>query len=200
MRRARGFTLLEVLIGLALFSLVLLVLGGAARFVSRASLSQNTAAASSDQFETIDRVLRGVLAGADPGTPKRPALRGSAADVAFIGTLPAGAGTGGPAGMVLLLNENHVLGLRWAPVRYGIPLGPAPAPQWAELVSGVDRLELSYWKGSWRREWTEPTLPTLVRVRIGFASGDRRHWPDIVVRLARSFTPSPAATKLFPDE
>lgn len=182
--RPRGFTLLEVLVGLALFSLVLLILGGAARFVSRASQLQDTATETTDQFDTVDRVLREVLAGADPGTPQHPAMLGSAGSVVFTGTLPAGAGTGGPAQMTLVVERNH-LGLRWSPVRYGVALTPAPAPRWAELAAGVERLELSYEMGGWHRDWTQPTLPTLVRIRIGFARGDRRHWPDIVVRLVR---------------
>lgn len=186
MKRSNGFTLLEVLVGLALFSLLLLILAGAARFVSRAGQSQDAATDSTDQFDTVDRVLRSVLAGADPGAPQHPALRGTATGVAFIGTLPAGAGTGGPAEMALVLGGNHRLGLRWRPVRYGIPLAAAPVPRFTELAAGVDRLELSYWMGGWRRDWTQPTLPTLIRIRIGFSEGDRRHWPDIVIRFVRS--------------
>ncbi|MFM6830399.1 MAG: hypothetical protein ACKOVA_08750, partial [Novosphingobium sp.] len=60
------------------------------------------------------------------------------------------------------------------------------------LLPAVDRLAISYFgpvPGSteqrWQPEWydrTEP--PALVRIAIGFREGDRRIWPDLIVRPA----------------
>ena len=59
------------------------------------------------------------------------------------------------------------------------------------LLHGVARLDLSYFgsgpdgQRSWREDWShEPAPPELVRVRVGFVDGDRRVWPDLIVRVA----------------
>lgn len=58
------------------------------------------------------------------------------------------------------------------------------------LLAGVRRLELAYFgpaapdgRPGWRPEWTEESAPPeLVRIRLTFAPGDRRTWPDLIVR------------------
>jgi hypothetical protein len=58
------------------------------------------------------------------------------------------------------------------------------------LLKGVRQLELSYFgpvfpdeQRRWRGIWHEQSaLPELVRVRVGFASGDPRWWADLLVR------------------
>ena len=60
------------------------------------------------------------------------------------------------------------------------------------LLTNVERLELAYFgtmpgdnQRRWRDRWIERgTPPELVRVRVAFYPGDRRSWPDLVVRPA----------------
>lgn len=60
------------------------------------------------------------------------------------------------------------------------------------LLRGVDSLDLAYFGATredptpqWRTDWSgEAGPPRLVRVRVTFADGDRRLWPDLVVRPA----------------
>jgi hypothetical protein len=54
-------------------------------------------------------------------------------------------------------------------------------------MSRVDRLQLAYWGApstgapeGWLAEWDSPLLPNLIRVRLTFAKGDRRQWPDLI--------------------
>lgn len=57
------------------------------------------------------------------------------------------------------------------------------------LLRGVQTLDIAYFGAAppdmtrrWRSNWKQLTLPPeLVRVRIGFAAGDRRVWPDLIV-------------------
>jgi general secretion pathway protein J len=60
------------------------------------------------------------------------------------------------------------------------------------LLTNVERLELAYFgtlpgdrQRRWRDRWIERgTPPELVRIRVSFFEGDRRTWPDLVIRPA----------------
>ena len=57
------------------------------------------------------------------------------------------------------------------------------------LLSGVQQLDLAYFGPTegdnshvWRPEWVQqPLPPELVRIRVAFARGDKRRWPDLIV-------------------
>jgi len=66
---------------------------------------------------------------------------------------------------------------------------------WTErqvLMQGVQAIDLAYFGPTtpgaapdWHDEWTaQSALPSLVRIRLGFPPGDRRRWPDTVVKPA----------------
>jgi general secretion pathway protein J len=76
--------------------------------------------------------------------------------------------------------------LRWRPYLRATRLRPLPPPNETELLRGVSRIELAFWRpgGGWVSTWRSPDLPALVRVRLDFPSGDPRHWPDIVASPA----------------
>jgi general secretion pathway protein J len=58
------------------------------------------------------------------------------------------------------------------------------------LLSDVQQIDLSYYGAAasdaakqWRSSWYQQvTPPELVRVRVAFGRGDRRSWPDLIVR------------------
>ena len=58
------------------------------------------------------------------------------------------------------------------------------------LLSGVQQLDIYYYGAAqpdltrtWRQSWFQQTLPPeLVRIRVGFGRGDKRSWPDLIVR------------------
>jgi general secretion pathway protein J len=83
----------------------------------------------------------------------------------------------------LKVDASHRLVLRWWPSLHARRLRPQPpAPTETELLRGVSRIELSFWRtgGNWVSSWQSADLPALVRVRLQFPRGDPRHWPDIV--------------------
>jgi general secretion pathway protein J len=57
------------------------------------------------------------------------------------------------------------------------------------LVSGIDWAEFSYFgetaterKPHWNESWTKQgDVPRLVRIRVGFRSGNGRLWPDLLI-------------------
>jgi len=58
------------------------------------------------------------------------------------------------------------------------------------LLSGAKELELAYYGPDrfspvdrWQAFWIDrPQPPALIRIRLHFVEGDKRHWPDLIVR------------------
>lgn len=196
--RAAGFTLVEVLVALAVLGMAALLLLQALQLSGRLVQRQDAEAAALDQVASAQRAIRSVVERLRPLTRTDSAraiveARGSADAFAMIAPPPDGAGPGmlqryrltrTAAGDLVL----YTAGLR----RQGLdltgedPIGWTPQP----LLRGVRRLSLSYfgptatsreplWQARW---WDRSQLPDLVRIRLEFAAGDRRVWPDLVIR------------------
>lgn len=178
--RQGGFTLLEVLVGVAVLGLIIGVLYGGVSFALQAAQRQDAVLAKTGDYDAVNRALRRLIAEADAGGPGIVPLRGSPGRMTFSSRMPDAAG-GGAADMAVGITGGTVV-LRWTPHRPGRPLGPAPAAREVELLLGAQRVELSYWGASgWHGEWAEAILPALVRLRVVFAPDDARHWPDMVL-------------------
>ena len=182
-----GFTLLELLVGLVVLGFILAGLTQGVSYGLRASSAQARLVDGRGELDAVDRALRRLLAEADPGNSHDPPLlQGGPARLAFVSTLPAAvAGAGQEADIALGVDGAHRLMLHWTPHLHAQRIGPPPAPQEAELLRGVDHLEIAYWLNGWQSSWTRATLPELIRVRIVFGADDPRHWPDIVAAPLR---------------
>ena len=189
-----GFTLLEVVVALAVFGLVMAGLAGGSRFGLRAWEAQSRLVDARAELDAVDRTLRRLVESMDPGGPNQePLIEGSRDRLAFTAELPAAAAVTRRADVALLVDTAGRLVLRWTPRLDAVRLGPPPAPEEAELLRGVAGLDLAYWPrpasggllGSWRESWAERSLPALVRIRLTFPPGDARRWPDIVAAPMR---------------
>jgi general secretion pathway protein J len=181
-----GFTLIEVLVAVAVFGLIAGGLIQAVRYGMQAWQSQVRMGEGPADLDAVDRSLRHMLEVIDPGDGVEPApITGRHDHLEFISVLP-NAGGAGPARRIaatLTVDSAHRLVLLWRPYFHAAPLRPAPAPTVTELLRGVSRLQVSFWQpgGGWTSEWRNPELPALIRLKVMFPEGDRRHWPDIVV-------------------
>lgn len=177
-----GFTLLEMLLALVVFSIVMLVLRQGFDAATRVFEKQRTSLSAQGDLGAVDRFLRQMIATADPGAGQDGPL--------FVGR-PHGLVLRGPtpralddrpdarADMRLSVDEAHRLVLIWTPHRHVIE--PAPPPRTRLLLEGLTGLDCSYYSdGHWNTTWYGNKLPRLVRLRLHFAAGDPRHWPDIV--------------------
>ena len=189
-----GFTLLEVLVALAVLGLLTGLLAAGLRVGLQAWRRETRLLHAHADLDATDRALRRLIATMEPGTIGAPPLiAGSADRLAFSAMLPPGAGITGPADLLLMVDQDHRLVLRYRPHRHVIALRPPPPMRETVLLGDVARLDLAYWpRGApfgWRRAWTGPVLPGLVRLRIVFPDGDPRHWPAVVARPMRVAAP-----------
>ena len=184
--RSAGFTLLEILVALVVLGFLLLGLGQGTRFGLLAVDRQSRLTDQLADLDAFDRVFRGLIQRMVPGAPTAPPnIIGDTGRLAFTSELPQAAANLPLrlADMVLAVDPRHRLVLRWIPHLDAARFGAAPPPTDTVILEGIDRLELAYWpRGGtgWNSAWNSRVPPALVRVRLAFAPGDRRHWPDIV--------------------
>ena len=171
---------------LAVLGFLVLGLAQGVRFGLGAWDAQARLLGRTGDLDIADRALRRVVAQLVPTDDARqPGLRGTAAGFEGVTELPTTAALPTRRAVVALgVDRAQRLVLRWTPYLHARRLGPPPAPEESELLRGVERIEVAYWSaaagGGWLPAWTRAELPDLVRVRLVFARGDRRRWPDVV--------------------
>lgn len=193
---AAGFTLVEVVIVLALLSLVMLGLVSAlAGFGNTAAKLEARAGREGDAWQ-VAAFLRETLASA-VGRLRRTLPDGGQAvhfvggpdGLEWLGSMPARHGVGGLHLFRLTVDgQPPRLLLRYLPYVAGAT-PPAEAFAGHVLAEGLDHLRLSYESrprrpdevAQWSETWHEPDrLPA--RVRIDVAAGGRT-WPPLVVAI-----------------
>ncbi len=200
MRDEGGFTLVEMLVSLALTAMTALLLVAGLTGARGSWTRAERIATAGEQLSAAQEVLRDRLEAMLPSlkldaTAPYVDIRGDEHVLSFDGPAAGSDGgappqrfrlTIGSAGTVAILSANP-LSTRFntdAPAVAGWRPGP--------LVKGAQSLDIAYFGAAppdnirrWRGQWIDrPALPELVRVRIGFPDGDRRAWPDLIVRPA----------------
>lgn len=181
-----GFTLVEMLVSLAILGVAsaLMAEGFSA---SRGALGRlrahdrDTATVASAEMRLRAALERmAVRARFDAATPYVE-IDGDTGRLDFAAAAPPGASTPVEAERLSLSPDGDLV------------LGPAadgpPAPD-RVLLHDAASLDIAYFgrdgsAAGWRDDWVrQPSPPELVRVRVGFARGDRRGWPELIVRPA----------------
>ena len=194
-RHPGGFTLLEMLVVLIVLGFLMLGLNQGVRTGLVFWTVQSRQIGSTAELDTTSRLLRMLLTGlpvapaaaVNPGAaPIALAFTGAADHLSFVGDLPTGLGTTRRADITIELRGGRLV-LVWSPHRHELA-STKPASTDTELVRGIARLDLAYWGTTapdsppgWLALWDGPALPQLVRIRLTFAKGDGRHWPDMIV-------------------
>jgi general secretion pathway protein J len=192
--RQSGFTLLEVLVVLVVLGLLVLGLTQGVRAGIALWSAQTGRLSETSELDAAARILRTVLTGitvspsgvGNPGATGNREIEGQADSLALIGDLPDGLGASRRAEIRIEMRQGNLV-LRWTPRRHELSTAAPPDPIETELIRGVERLNLAYWGApspgqvsGWQTQWDGPGAPELVRLRLGFAKGDRRRWPDLI--------------------
>jgi general secretion pathway protein J len=183
--RAGGFTLLEVLLAMAIVALIALL---GYRAVAALSDSETQLAAEAARWRTLDLFFARLEGDLRQAMPRRARLA-EAREPAWAGTADAAGNStvafsrAGPeftmeprsAGQRLAYQYRNgsVEVLYWA--SYDRPRGAFPTAY--ALLDGVTRFELAYLtrEGAWADAWPragESELPRAIRVRLTLASGE----------------------------
>jgi general secretion pathway protein J len=180
---------MEILVALVLLGFVLTLLTGGMRLGLRAKRAEAQLEAAAGELEAASRALRHLFARAEPGDPASPnaVFVGTEHTVSFVSKLRDGRDMPRETEVSLAVDGGRRLELRWRP-HFRRWIAPPPPPSAKIVLEHVDRLDLSYWDlaaGRWATAWNGVEPPRLVRLRIVFSPGDRRHWPDIIVAPVR---------------
>ncbi len=194
-RHHGGFSLLEMLVVLIVLGFLMLGLNQGVRTGLGFWTVQSRQIGNTAELDTSARILRMLLTGLpiapaaaiNPGAaPMALSFAGAADHLTFVGDLPTGLGTTRRADITIEVRGGRLV-LVWSPHRHELA-STKPASNDTELLRGVARLDLAYWgttapdsPASWLAQWDGPAIPQLVRIRLTFAKGDTRHWPDMIV-------------------
>lgn len=203
MTRARGFSLLEVLVATTLLAAGMALAFAALSNTTRATAAAEAEAARSERLRAVQAFLRRQVEGAmavpielPPPDESPRVFEASSTRIRLVAPMPGYLSRGGPhvqtfelvrgAGGLRLEFEHQMLG----------PDGPIENDRPPEVlldgiaeasfaVRGTDELgEPGAWTGDWE---TTEQLPRLVRLQLRFAD-PRAHWPELVAapRLGQS--------------
>lgn len=196
-RKEAGFTLAEMLVALALFGMISALLAAVINLIARLDGTSRRQDAAVEQVVSAQTVLRARLEQMRPlvdprGSGDTIALTGRGDEVTF--TAPGLAANGAHQLQAIRLRRSPrgQLVLYTAPLLAGYDLRAPSVEGWsaAPLLEGVRWLELAYYgadrvtgRDTWQDRWDgRAQPPKLVRVRLGFAEGDNRSWPVLMVR------------------
>ena len=198
-RRQAGFTLLEVVVALAIFGLVMAALAGGLGFSLKASRAGERRTDDTLAIARLDGLLRHDLERA----LRLRTASGSHAPLDFAGSsesleftvaapsYPTAAGLYQVRFAVLSSAGGETLSYRRrAAADTPVPAGADERPR-ALIESSAARISFAYFDGqAWRATWLDAeALPRLVRLRIADGWSGRLIWPDIIVGPAAEADP-----------
>jgi len=193
-----GFTLIELLVALALMGMAasLLLLG--LQSAGLVALRERATASGLEEVIATQRLLRTSIERLRPISrvdTSEPIvdLRGTKGILTFVAPSLDRSAPDALQRFRLTRTASGELVLFGASTRKaGIDQSGTDLVGWTptDLLSGVANLSISYfgvpplgralqWQDRW---WDRSMPPDLVRIRIDFAQGDRRVWPDLVIR------------------
>lgn len=194
-----GFTLVELVVAVALLGLIAALLFDGLRFGLRAWRSTTLVAANVADIATAQQFMRSRLEvlypfEATPGANRRAyPVEGDSARLTFSAPLPVAASAPGFHRFTVFerksKDSDFDLVVSWRRDWNGAadPLEVRP-PTEEVLLEGIRALVIDYLERqvSGERRWVDrwqdrAVAPELIRIRVAFPGDDRREWPELIV-------------------
>ena len=191
-----GFTLVELLVALALFSLLVTVLFNNVHFGLQAWKHGGARAEDVQHMMAVQELLRRTIGDAypmyvtDAVTGPRIDFDGTKDALSFLAGAPASANVGGRYRFKLFVERRSGADdLVLSAIPELVLSGGSTADTRTVVLRDVDHADFSYFgrpagerNPQWIDIWSKrDDMPALVRVRVAFRPGDTRSWPDLVV-------------------
>ena len=204
MKRARGFTLVEVIVATTLLALGLALAFASLRGAGRATARAETAAQAEERLRAVQGFLRAQLTAAmpiafqfDSDTGQATFLRMTPTKLEYVASMPGYLSRGGPYLQTLELvpgEKGQRLVFQHQMISTDGPLKAEREP--LVLLDGiadarfeVRGIDTNGQVQAWESQWDlSAQLPPLVRLRLRFTDPTRQ-WPEMVVapRLAVAY-------------
>lgn len=187
----RGYSLVELLVVLALMGLIAIGMSGGIRFGARVWEKTGAQVETQEQAHGGQALLRNVLSNVaprlfEPGQPNQENFAGGGAQMTFTGTMPPALGSGGLARFALRARrsgDTFQLYLSWRPMRGRSTDNHQMLFQGAKSVSFAYAAADPSGAVQWSNSWAPDTgTPALIRIRAEFAQPTAMRWPDLIVR------------------
>lgn len=200
-RRHAGFTLLEILLALALLALVMLGVWGAMAGATRITHAADAMMARSENVRTVQQFLRRYVSAAQlqpyamTGDSRARMFEGDATSMRYVAPLPMQSGHAGLYVQTISLQENAAGGasLELAYLPYAGDAQETGNPVVHRLLSDLRSGKFQYLAAAgfgkpaaWRDDWQAVNgLPLAVRIHLDPAWRARVPFPDMVIPLRR---------------
>lgn len=195
----KGFSLLELVIALALLGFIAVAMTDGIRFGARAWEASEQKVESVERLQGAQNLLRSLLQRALP-RELDPAFaidldlfRGTATALTFTANAPSAFGAEGLTRFELRVEGEAAaqrLMLSW---QGATSAAPAKA---RELLAGAERIDIAYATRDqsgvfrWSDSWSDQSgAPALVMIRASFPARSNRRWPPLIVRTRITHDP-----------
>jgi general secretion pathway protein J len=188
----RGFTLIEMLVALALMGMIAIILITSLQIGGHSWHRVVRAASSTEDIAQAQEILRLRLSSLYPGDRaagdiSAPAfLMSNGRSLEFSGAAPEATADGIQRYQIDVSLGFSALEIRsWSDQRSQVDVGSHSRAE--TLLPHVASLAVQFWSkreatpGRWVDRWESNKLPQLIRIDVAFGANDKRRWPPLYI-------------------